>query len=92
MNLDENAHINLDENAHNNLVETHTYTSRLDYTHHHHYSIMNNNQQINSIGFTITYQTPYNDCEWRTQSFTTKEEAERMVNFYKSCGVSARLV
>jgi hypothetical protein len=32
------------------------------------------NNQINSIGFTITFQTPYNNCEWRTQSFTTKEE------------------
>jgi hypothetical protein len=54
---------------------------------------MNNNQkQINSIGFTIKYQTPYNNCEWRTQSFTTIEEAKRMIEFYKSCGSPAELV
>ena len=50
------------------------------------------NNQINSIDFTITYQTPYNNCEWRTQSFTTKEEAERMIAFYQSCGSPAELV
>ena len=47
---------------------------------------------INSIGFTITYQTPYNNCEWRTQSFTTKEEAERMIAFYQSCGSPAKFI
>jgi hypothetical protein len=41
--------------------------------------------------FTIRYQTPYNQCEWRTQSFRTLDEAERMVAFYRSCGSPARL-
>jgi hypothetical protein len=36
--------------------------------------------------FEVRYQTPYNACEWRSQWFTTKEEAERMVDFYRSCG------
>ena len=35
---------------------------------------------------TITYQVPYNNQEWREQSFDTKEEAERMIEFYRSCG------
>ena len=52
----------------------------------------NTSQQINSIGFTITYQTPYNNCEWRTQSFTTKEEAERMIQFYQFCGSPAKFI
>jgi hypothetical protein len=47
---------------------------------------------VNSIGYTITYQTPYNECEWRTQSFPTLDEAERMVEFYKSCGSPAELL
>ena len=42
--------------------------------------------------FTITYQVPYNNCEWRTQSFPTLDEAERMVAFYISCGSPAKLV
>jgi hypothetical protein len=53
---------------------------------------MNNQNQINSIGFQIKYQSPYNQCEWRTQSFTTKEEAQRMVDFYRSCGSPSQLV
>ena len=36
--------------------------------------------------FEVRYQTPYGECEWRSQWFTTKEEAERMVEFYRSCG------
>jgi hypothetical protein len=52
----------------------------------------NNQKQINSSGFTIKYQTPYNNCEWRTQSFTTIEEAKRMIQFYKSCGSPAELI
>ena len=36
--------------------------------------------------FEVRYQTPYNACEWRSQWFTTKEEADRMVDFYRSCG------
>lgn len=42
--------------------------------------------------FTITYQTPYNSCEWRFQTFPTLEEAQRMVEFYRSCGSPAHLV
>lgn len=34
----------------------------------------------------VRYQTPYGDCEWRSQWFNTLAEAERMVDFYKSCG------
>ena len=44
------------------------------------------------IMFIVTYQIPYGDCEWRTQSFNTLEEAKRMVEFYISCGSPARLV
>jgi len=47
---------------------------------------------VNAIGYTITYQTPYNQCEWRTQSFTTLDEAQRMIEFYRSCGSPAELV
>ena len=42
--------------------------------------------------FTITYQLPYNNCEWRYQSFPTLDEAERMIAFYLSCGSPAKLV
>ena len=35
---------------------------------------------------------PYNECEWRTQSFPTLDEAERQIEFYKSCGSSAELL
>jgi hypothetical protein len=45
-----------------------------------------------TIMFTIRYQTPYNSCEWRMQTFSTLSEAERMVNFYISCGSPAHLV
>ena len=44
------------------------------------------------IMYQITYQVPYNDCEWRFQSFATLSEAIRMVDFYLSCGSPARLV
>ena len=47
---------------------------------------------VNSIGFTITYQTPYNQCEWRTQTFATIEEAENQIEFYKLCGSPAKLI
>jgi len=53
---------------------------------------MQKQSQINSIGFTIKYQTPYNNCEWRTQTFATIEEANRMIAFYQSCGSPAQLV
>lgn len=41
--------------------------------------------------FTVRYQTPYNSCEWREQTFPTLDEAERMVSFYRSCGSPAHL-
>lgn len=41
--------------------------------------------------FIVRYQTPYNACEWREQRFPTREEAERMVEFYRSCGSPAHL-
>jgi hypothetical protein len=34
----------------------------------------------------VRYQTPYNQTEWRSQFFATMPEAERMVDFYRSCG------
>ena len=34
----------------------------------------------------ITHQAPYGECAWRIQTFDTREEAERMVRFYQSCG------
>jgi hypothetical protein len=47
---------------------------------------------LDSKMFTITYQTPYNSCEWRFQTFPTLEEAERMIAFYISCGSPAHLI
>jgi hypothetical protein len=35
--------------------------------------------------FEVRYQAPYNHCEWRSQWFRTLEEAQRMVEFYRSC-------
>ena len=40
--------------------------------------------------YKITYQVPYNNCEWRYQTFNTKEEAQRMIEFYISCGSPAK--
>ena len=40
--------------------------------------------------YEVTYQTPYSNQEWRSQFFNTKEEAERMVEFYQSCGSPAK--
>jgi hypothetical protein len=49
-----------------------------------------------NASFVIKYQIPYPSFglleEWRTQSFTTKVEAERMIRFYKSCGSPASFV
>jgi len=46
--------------------------------------------------FRISYQVPYPSVglieEWRTQTFSTLDEAERMIKFYRSCGSPARLV
>lgn len=42
--------------------------------------------------YSVMYQVPYNECEWRTQTFATLDEAERMVIFYRSCGSPAKLV
>jgi len=42
--------------------------------------------------FEVRYQTPYNACEWRSQFCSTLEEAQRMVDFYRSCGSPAHLV
>jgi hypothetical protein len=40
----------------------------------------------------ITYQVPYNNCEWRFQSFPTVKEAQSMIDFYISCGSPAKFV
>jgi hypothetical protein len=79
------------------LDEIHTHTSQISsrYIHtqtHRDYIMQHTSRSVNAIGYTITYQTPYNQCEWRTQSFTTLHEAQRMIEFYKSCGSPARLV
>ena len=42
--------------------------------------------------YQIRYQTPYNQQEWRSQWFPTLAEAERMIDFYRSCGSPAHLV
>jgi hypothetical protein len=41
--------------------------------------------------YEVRYQVPYNACEWRSQWFSTLAEAERMVEFYRSCGSPAHL-
>ena len=41
--------------------------------------------------FTISYLAPYTG-EVRTQSFATLAEAQRMIDFYQSCGTKASLV
>jgi hypothetical protein len=86
--------------------DTHIHiTSRRDtYTSHHistryihtqthrDYIMQHTSRSVNAIGYTITYQMPYNECEWRTQSFTTIDEAQHMIEFYRSCGSPAELV
>lgn len=44
------------------------------------------------IRYEVRYQTPYNQCEWRSQWFKTYEEAMSMVEFYLSCGSKSYLV
>ena len=43
----------------------------------------------------VRYQTPYPAAglteEWRSQWFPTLDEAERMVDFYRSCGSPAHV-
>lgn len=41
--------------------------------------------------YEVTYQVPYGNQEWRSQFYTTKEEAESMVDFYRSCGSPAKI-
>lgn len=48
--------------------------------------------KFGTMGVTIRFQSPYNDCEWREQTFTTFEEADRMAKFYRSCGSYAEIV
>ena len=57
-------------------------------------SIKFNNSSMPEMNqmYQVSYQIPYNDCEWRSQYFNTLDEAERMVEFYKSCGSPARLI
>jgi hypothetical protein len=40
---------------------------------------------------TIRYFAPYKQ-QWYNQSFNTIEEAQRMINFYRSCGSPADFV
>lgn len=46
---------------------------------------------LHMIRYEVRYQTPYNQCEWRSQWFRTYEEAMNMVEFYLSCGTKAHL-
>jgi hypothetical protein len=41
---------------------------------------------IHPMRFEVRYQTPYGEQQWRSQWFATKDEADRMVDFYRSCG------
>jgi len=41
--------------------------------------------------FVIRYFRPYTQ-EWNTQSFSTLEEAQSMIDFYRSCGSPANLI
>ena len=41
--------------------------------------------------FVIRYFRPYTQ-DWNTQSFNTLDEANRMIDFYRSCGSSASLI
>ena len=45
----------------------------------------------NPMRIEVRYQTPYNQCEWRSQWFRTLEEAQSMVEFYRSCGSPAHI-
>jgi len=47
---------------------------------------LSHTKQPNQMRIEVRYQTPYNACEWRSQWFPTLAEAERMVDFYRSCG------
>jgi hypothetical protein len=77
---------NLDENAHNHhTISTRMHTNATRFMH-------NNSHNINAIGYTIKFQSPYNSCQWRTQSFATIGEAQRMIQFYRSCGSPAELI
>jgi hypothetical protein len=42
--------------------------------------------------YEVTYQVPYNDCEWRSQYFNTLQEAQSMIEFYRSCGSPVKLI
>ena len=50
----------------------------------------------NQATFTIKYQIPYPTAplleEWRTQTFDTKLQAEKMIKFYRECGSPADFV
>ena len=45
-----------------------------------------NKQPTQPMRIEVRYQTPYSSQEWRSQWFATLPEAERMVEFYLSCG------
>lgn len=53
--------------------------------------ILTSDQTNPMIRYEVRYQVPYNQCEWRSQWFRTYEEAQRMVEFYRSCGSPAHL-
>ena len=69
-----------------NLVEmhTHSYTNATRFTH----TIAT---RFMSQSFMIRVLRPYTQ-DWHFQSFSTMDEAQRMIQFYKSCGSPAELV
>ena len=41
-----------------------------------------------TMRYLVEYYTPYTQ-EYRTQNFRTREDAESMADFYRSCGSAA---
>jgi len=42
--------------------------------------------------YCITFQPPYSNGAWVTESYDTEEEAVSMIAFYLSCGTKAKFV
>jgi len=42
--------------------------------------------------YSITFQPPYANGEWKIETYRTKEQAESMIQFYSTCGTKAYFV
>jgi len=42
--------------------------------------------------YSITFQPPYANGEWKIETYRTKEQAESMIQFYSTCGTQAHFV